>query len=429
MRATNGNSSGLHRLETAFDDRTLSDVGDKITARFDVTFNNTPPNNDDGGLRWGVWDNGGSDLGYYAEVDLGTAMGNGLTLIEDTSAGSALEGGNNLNSIASFSINDTALHTCTIVIERVSSTEIMLTASVDGTNVTTTDSATLRTTFDGFGIRLSDKNSIDLDNILLTDCQGVEVTLTITNNPIVAPSNQTATADGAEAIDLSWARNGTPDNVLILRSVGAVPDTSPTLGTGYTVGETIGNAAVIFNGLDTAFKGVELTPGTTNYYRFYSVTASTNFSPFVAANAVTETYDTEIVDPFSYTLSDNLNSKNGGNGFSGAWTSGGNPLAVATSRFSDISCYPGIHGHSVCGDPPANSVTFGYRDIAAATSGALFVSFMIHYGSEGKISMPASVTLTGVRKRFSSVKSGAAAIVLGLKKPGAAIKINWPPAP
>ncbi|MBU0678879.1 MAG: choice-of-anchor D domain-containing protein, partial [Verrucomicrobia bacterium] len=188
--------------------------------------------------------------------------------------------------------------------------------------------------------------------------------------------------DGAEAMDLTWTRNGNNDDVIILRGTAAATH-SPTNGDDYTVGNSIGNATVIFNGSQEFFKDVELSEGTSYYYSFFSVSGMTNYSTSVSDNDNTTSYPLGTpVEPFSYTLGDQLDGKSGGDSWSSGWDDDAPEatdvaLTAITSAFTTITGYPTVHGHSVAGDPGADQKTLAFRDIAAKSSGSIYASFMV----------------------------------------------------
>jgi hypothetical protein len=82
---------------------------------------------------------------------------------------------------------------------------------------------------------------------------------------------------GANRNFLSWTNPTLPnlhEGVLILRSTGAPPNAAPISGTAYLVGQSLGNASVIYldrgqSGVNT-FTDVGLTNGTRYYYKVYN---------------------------------------------------------------------------------------------------------------------------------------------------------------
>ena len=109
----------------------------------------------------------------------------------------------------------------------------------------------------------------------------------IDNSGIANPTSFTATASSATQIDLSWALNSTPDNVLLAWN------TTNTFGTpsgSYTAGDAItgGGTVLLANSSATSFNHTGLTPNTTYYYRIWSQNgAGPTYSGGAAANATT----------------------------------------------------------------------------------------------------------------------------------------------
>ncbi|MDY0146388.1 MAG: hypothetical protein RBS84_10465, partial [Kiritimatiellia bacterium] len=102
------------------------------------------------------------------------------------------------------------------------------------------------------------------------------------------PTNQKATVDGNEMVRLAWAKNAAANDVMILHKTTAI-STDPTDGTGYSVGNTIDGATVIAKTSDTALEHV-VTPGTANYYKFYSYNGANYYSTGVVTNVSTLAY-------------------------------------------------------------------------------------------------------------------------------------------
>ena len=112
-----------------------------------------------------------------------------------------------------------------------------------------------------------------------------------TLKPIGNPTNVTATAASASQINLGWARNATPDNVIVAWSSTNSFGT-PINGTSYAINSTIpGGGIVISNGSGTSFSHSSLSPNTTYYYKLWSVGNNNAtllaYSPGVTTNATT----------------------------------------------------------------------------------------------------------------------------------------------
>ncbi|HRX05514.1 MAG TPA: hypothetical protein P5306_00325 [Kiritimatiellia bacterium] len=210
------------------------------------------------------------------------------------------------------------------------------------------------------------------------------------------PTNQTATVDGNEMVRLAWTKNGNSEPVMILHKTSAI-STDPTDGTGYSGGDTIDGATVIAKTNVTALEHV-VTPGTTNYYKFYSYSTANYYSTGVVANATNLAYSAaEKVNPFSYTNGTALGTTTvGGQGFganawsvdSGTWTAQTNfPVAVADDvpRFLDLDNYPDMQGNRVyCNDPGNGGSAKARRSLAAnVTTGTFYIAFQMAYQYRG----------------------------------------------
>ncbi len=206
------------------------------------------------------------------------------------------------------------------------------------------------------------------------------------------PSGQSATADGSEMVRLAWTKNGAGSDVMILHKTTAI-STDPSDGTGYSVGNTIDGATVMYKGSGTAVEHV-VSPGTTNNYKFYSVSAANYYSTGVVASATNAAYATyERVNPFSYTNNTSLgDSTIGGQGFganywvvdSGTWTAKTNySVAVTddTPMFVNMDGYPDMAGNLVVASDPGNGGSaVAQRSLSASIStGTVYVTFMMSY--------------------------------------------------
>lgn len=94
--------------------------------------------------------------------------------------------------------------------------------------------------------------------------------LTTGTSPEVA--RLTAVARDA-SVTLTWDNPLQHDGVLVLRAVGAAPNTAPTPGARYAAGATLGNATVVYADTfssATSFTDTTVTNGTTYYYRVHN---------------------------------------------------------------------------------------------------------------------------------------------------------------
>jgi hypothetical protein len=102
-----------------------------------------------------------------------------------------------------------------------------------------------------------------------------------------APTAFSATANGSDQIDLSWAENAAGNAVLMAWSTdGNFGD--PADGTTYANGESIpGGGTSLGTDADGAFSHTGLTPNIQYFYKIWSVDGSTNYSSGATANATT----------------------------------------------------------------------------------------------------------------------------------------------
>ena len=205
------------------------------------------------------------------------------------------------------------------------------------------------------------------------------------------PANQTAVADGVEMVRLAWTKNGAGSDVLILHKTSAIA-TGPSDGVDYEVGNTIDGATVVYRGAATALEHV-VSPGTTNYYGFYSVNSANYFSLGVGTNQPMGVYaEYERVNPFSYTNNAAFGSSmRGGQGFgndfwvadAGTWKAQTNyAVAVAdVPKFVDMSNYPPLAGNLAWVENPGDGQgATADRDVSPAiSSGTFYVAYMMSY--------------------------------------------------
>ena len=243
------------------------------------------------------------------------------------------------------------------------------------------------------------------------------------------PTNQAATVDGNEMVRLAWTKNGNSEPVMILHKTSAIT-TDPTDGTGYSGGNTIDGATVIYKGADTSVEHV-VTPGTTNYYKFYSYSTANYYSTGVVANATNLAYSvTEKVNPFSYTNGTALGTTTiGGQGFganawsvdSGTWTAQTNYTTAVVEqvpKFLNLDNYPDMQGNLVyCNDPGNGGSAKAQRSLAAnVTTGTFYIAFQMAYQYRGanKWAGVSLLNASGTEKAFFGKGAGDNWSTLGI---------------
>jgi hypothetical protein len=145
------------------------------------------------------------------------------------------------------------------------------------------------------------------------------------------PTDQTASLPSSSAINLTWTKWNSK-NVMVLRKLSSDSWSEPTPGTTYSIGNTIGNATVVYNSNGTTFTDTGLNPGTTYDYKYYSE----NYSYYSSGVTATETTATT-------TATDYFRSKATGNwNENGSWESSPN-----NSVWISANLTPGINATSI----------------------------------------------------------------------------------
>jgi autotransporter-associated beta strand protein len=234
------------------------------------------------------------------------------------------------------------------------------------------------------------------------------------------PTNQSATADGSEMVRLAWTKNGAGSDVMVVHKTAAI-STDPTDGTAYSAGNSIDGGTVVYKGSATALEHV-VNPGTTNFYKFYSVNSANYYSTGVVATATNAAYGVyEKVNPFSYTNDTAFGSAMvGGQGFganywvanSGTWKARTNNATAAADvpKFLDMTGYPDLAGNLAwVADPGNGGGATADRDLASTIStGNFYVAFMMsyqYYGADKWAGL--SLMNGGTEKAFFGKGSGA----------------------
>lgn len=98
------------------------------------------------------------------------------------------------------------------------------------------------------------------------------------------------------SIGLSWRKNADNDRVMLAYSHNQI-SVDPSQGHSYYVGDSVGNAEIIYKGTDTLFSHDHLQSGIKYYYSAWSVDSSNNYSPGVTDSTKTA-YDVIFTDDF-----------------------------------------------------------------------------------------------------------------------------------
>ena len=120
------------------------------------------------------------------------------------------------------------------------------------------------------------------------------VNFTIVNNPIVNdPVSFNATTISSSQIDLSFATNGSSNNVIIVWNYDG-NFTTPS-GVPPIIGASFAGGTLLYNGTVSPVNHSGLTQGTTYYYKAFSYNG-VSYSPGLTANATTITLTDFLVD-------------------------------------------------------------------------------------------------------------------------------------
>ena len=111
-----------------------------------------------------------------------------------------------------------------------------------------------------------------------------------TVNALPDPTGASATQDASApqgALVVSWTRDATPHDVLVVRKPAGAVWTEPVQGHAYNANDTIGAGTVVYRGSATVITNSGLSAGTTYDYKLYSENWS-YYSPGVVTSAATE---------------------------------------------------------------------------------------------------------------------------------------------
>lgn len=101
------------------------------------------------------------------------------------------------------------------------------------------------------------------------------------------PQSFKASAINANRINLTWVKNTSNNNVMVVWSLNNVFGT-PIDGNVYNVGTTLpGGGKVLYRGSNTNFSHLNLQPLTTYYYKAFSFNSANEYSTGITASATT----------------------------------------------------------------------------------------------------------------------------------------------
>lgn len=219
------------------------------------------------------------------------------------------------------------------------------------------------------------------------------------------PSSVEVTRDGREMVRAAIAANANTDDILVLHSTLAEVSGSPVLNSSYTVGDTLGNAKVIYTGTATNFLEHVVSANTTNHYRVFSVLSNIFYSSGTiptGSPVETKAYQANVgVETFSYT-NVTLSAASFTNKAGGAnWATGSN-WVLATSGIANWLVLPNdtyddrpmfftaasnqatISGNRAFADlNGAGRWANATRQLPTVSTGSVFVSALMAYRYEG----------------------------------------------
>ncbi|MBX7151962.1 fibronectin type III domain-containing protein [bacterium] len=99
------------------------------------------------------------------------------------------------------------------------------------------------------------------------------------------------------SMNVTWtAASGPPAGYIVLRST-ASPNTAPSDGTVYSIGNALGNSTVVYVGSGTSFSSTSLSSNTTYYYAIYAYNGSGTITNYRTTSPLTGSQATPAAEP------------------------------------------------------------------------------------------------------------------------------------
>ncbi len=222
----------------------------------------------------------------------------------------------------------------------------------------------------------------------------------LVENPISA----VVTRDGREMVRAEITANAAGNDILVLHSTVAEVEGVPALNHNYSVGDTLGNAKVVYKGPAAGFREHVVAAESMNHYRVFSVLSNAYYSSGVIPTGSpieTKAYQAGvIVETFSYTNvslnTDGFAGKSGGafwaSGSSWSLEASGTSWQVFTNDthdgrpmfFTAASNMATLSGNRAFVDLNGdNRWANATRQIPTTNSGVMYVSALMAYRYEG----------------------------------------------
>lgn len=202
-----------------------------------------------------------------------------------------------------------------------------------------------------------------------------------TPDPLIAA---TVAADGPQLVRLNWTANAANHSVLILHKEGAITEV-PNNGVGYAVGDSIGEAQVIYHGSGSELEFIA-TANQQHHFRLFSVDRS-YYSEGMARTVTMPTYGKGIIDLFSYTNQTSLGGGNTGQGWSGPWSVESGIWEITRNLYPTFPLFGGQPCQvanrvrlTATDDELIGSV---FRPFPEISTGSVFVSFQMAFSQGG----------------------------------------------